>query len=401
MTEFDLEAVAGTGNEKMESRMGAAGAAKSLKTEGGSWLDWRDAWREMGRTEEEIAEKEAADAAKRTFGDWRFSGRGDGVGASGDAGSDALLRRQNRVGGRVLRTWGKPLMEAVKRSRTCARMAYYIFSAQRRGWKWEEPLTFGELFRMAGFAVGGVLGRGRKYLWRLRAEVEEFVRNLWRREAKRGVEGRDGKDVLYPDCEYVNKSDGGSAECFRDVRGRVDETKCKGHLKLCGGGISTESIKAHAAAGARQGFAGARRAGSTESLREGDFEGSGGNACSHLEGSGGNACSPLGKVAGKLRGRGAMWRVMEAHHEALERAHGSNYWLLDPRPYSAAHLTAWLKACYAARKDLRAAARLYADAYDRALGAGYGGAAYAPRLFARLYREGAALPEFKKRTKEN
>lgn len=394
MTEFDLEAgaerVAGMGNEKMESRMGAAGEAKSLKTEGGSWLDWRDAWREMGRTEEEIAEKEAADAAKRTFGDWRFSGRGDGVGASGDAGSDALLRRQNRVGGRVLRTWGKPLMEAVKRSRTCARMAYYIFSAQRRGWKWEEPLTFGELFRMAGFAVGGVLGRGRKYLWRLRAEVEEFVRNLWRREAKRGVEGRDGKDVLYPDCEYVNKSDGGSAECFRDVRGRVDETKCKGHLKLCGGGISTESIKAHAAAGARQGFAGARRAGSTGSLREGDFEGSGGNAC-----------SPLGKVAGKLRGRGAMWRVMEAHHEALERAHGSNYWLLDPRPYSAAHLTAWLKACYAARKDLRAAARLYADAYDRALGAGYGGAAYAPRLFARLYREGAALPEFKKRTTEN
>ena len=49
----------------------------SLKTPDGTWLDWRNAWRDMGRTEEDIAAQERAREMRYAAQDFVF---GEGTG---------------------------------------------------------------------------------------------------------------------------------------------------------------------------------------------------------------------------------------------------------------------------------------------------------------------------------
>lgn len=314
---------------------------------GGSFTSKTDMLRWLGWSLETIAERERDEANKREIGDWKGAKK-------------ATPRAQHRDSiWERFKTWGRPGFQAIERSKVCARISHYVFKAQQNagmndfGGYMED---FQALFERAAFVVGGILNRSAKYLWKLRNEVCEFVNNLWTRERKLRASG------LKPH-PFVNKSVGSETlnqADFHDTRVRVNNSKIdKGFLNI----PSDDFEAAHAAEAVK-----------TEAIP---------------------------KFTGKLKGRGSVWRVSEAVHDAAKRAHGTGYWWTDGNGdpveplYSGAHLFSWMRACFVAGKELKAAASLYADAVDRHRGTG-SGKAFLPKMFARLYREAAALPQFVK-----
>lgn len=316
---------------------------------GGSFASKTDVMRWLGWSLETIAERERDEANKREFGDWRGKLKGESLKLKGSETAERY------------KTWGKPLMQALERSRTCARISFYIFKAQQNaGMNYFGGYMddFQALFERAAFVVGGILNRSAKYLWKLRNEVCEFVNNLWTRERKLKGEGLKLKErtVLRgktkAEIRIVNNFETLNQADFHDTRVRVNNSKIdKGFLNIA----SDDFEAAHAAEAVK-----------TEAVP---------------------------KFTGKLKGRGSVWRVLESAHDAAKRAHGSWYW--EESLYSGKHLFSWMRACFVAGKDLKAAASLYADAVDRHRGTG-SGKAFLPKMFARLYREAAALPQFLK-----
>lgn len=319
---------------------------------GGSFASERDVLLWLGWSLETIAERERDEASKREIGDWKGAKK-------------ATPRAQHRDSiWERFKTWGRAGFQAIERNKACARISFYIFKAQQNAGEFDACERFQELFERAAFVVGGILNRSAKYLWKLRNEVCEFVNNLWTRERKLKGEGLKLKErtVLRgkakAEIRIVNNSETLNQADFHDTRVRVNNSKInKGFLNIASDDFeaadAAEAVKAEA----------------------------------------------IPKFRGRLKGRGSVWRVFEAVHDAAERAHGTGYsWTdedgvaMEPL-YSGAHLFSWLRACFVAGKDLKAAGRLYADAVDRHRGTG-SGKAFLPKMFARLYREAAGLPQF-------
>lgn len=91
------------------------------KTPGGSWLDWRAAWREMGRSESEIAAEDHARAARADAQIFEF-GKGTGT-------EQARRRARRRE---HWRTWGKSDENLIKMRARLAPVVGYITAAIRR-----------------------------------------------------------------------------------------------------------------------------------------------------------------------------------------------------------------------------------------------------------------------------
>lgn len=332
------------------------------KTVNGTWLDWRDAWRAMGRTEDQIA---AEDAARELAAEARAFVKGAGTGAAQAA------RRRARVRER-LHGFTRARFDA--RCERCARLAAYIVKALLRGWR-RDPLTPRELFRAAWAACFGgerLASEGMARAWK---DTWEWVRNIYvglaRQHAGEGVFG----NLIQ---SYSHAGDGGealSSAASDGVSARESKTRER-PLKQC------SPLTAEAVCGL---YADLRKAASPHSKGDcGD-----GNAAGEAERAR-QAGERLPRYRGKLPGR-CCWKIWETM-KTLKALH----WPATDHMWSAKHAFAWLASVMAAGKSLRAVPELYYDTLLR----WYGRPVSRERnfvpsgMFADLYASARALPEF-------
>ena len=377
----------------MEPVIWTAGNAPSRLPDeaGGSFASERDVLLWLGWSEADLAARTRERAERRFFGDWKLSRRE----------AERERRARRNAGWERFKTWGKPLMQALERSRACVRIAYYIFRAQQNAGEFGACERFGELFERAAFIVGGILNRGKTYLWKLRNEVCEFVQNLWTRERKLKGEGLKLKErtVLRgkakAEIRIVNNSETLSQAGSRDMRARVKATSSLRELK------DYKTLR-EADFGAPNGAA-AQAPGSKEASKAAAeaFKAAGADECSGFSLSksdtgfagmiSAGASRGLPKFRGRFGGRG-MFIVL---HTAFECYAAGGHWDGDGL-FSGAHVTSWLKACFASGKDMRAAVELYGSEIERMRGKGYAGKRWIPMIFAGLYERAAGLPEWRK-----
>lgn len=343
----------------MISGIANCGAVALRKTAGGSWTDWRDAWREMGRDEGEIAAEERRRelaAAAQNF----VKGAGTG---------EAQARRRRERERERLHGFTRRRFDA--RCERLARVSGYIVKALLRGWR-RDPLSARVLFRMAWSAcVGERLGsEAMARAWR---DVWDWVRNIYLKIAReRGIEA-DGAAVsenYLQSYSHLGISDSGKkSECSDGVSARVSKTG-KRPIKQC------TPLPADAVCGLYGVFRESAQAPSSK-----------GKACS--EGAG---AERVPRWSGKLPGR-CVWRVWEAM-EALHAVH----WSATEHMWSPRHAFNWCASLLAAGKSLRAAVPLYYDVliswYGRRVSSEQN---FVPSgMFAQLYREAVGLPSFGK-----
>ncbi len=326
------------------------------KTANGTFFDWRDAWREMGRTEDEIA----AEARRRELAaEARNFVKGAGTGEA-----QARRRRERE------RLHGFTRRRFDARCERLARVSGYIVKALLRGWR-RDPLSARALFRMAWRAcVGERLGReAMARAWR---DVWEWVRNIYLKVAReRGIEADAAavSEKYLQSCSQSGISDSKKiSECSDGVSARVSKTRER-PLKQC------TPLTADAVCGLYGDFRESAHAPSSK-----------GNACS--EGAG---AERVPRWRGKLPGR-CCWRVWEAMEE-LHAVH----WEATEHMWSPRHVFNWCASLLAAGKSLRAAVPLYYDAliswYGRRVSAEKN---FVPSgMFAQLYREAVALPDYR------
>lgn len=362
---------------KMESRTGAAGAEKSLKTEGGSWLDWRDAWRDMGRTEEEIA---AEASARELAAEARVFVKGAGTGTE-----QALRRARRRE-----RLHGFTRKRFDARCERLARLSGYIVKALLRGWR-RDPLSARELFNMAWRACCGKR-LGSEAMARAWKDVWEWVRNIYLRIAGASA----ARDCIQMADTYSQSYSQGGEENAAEKEGasdgvgaRVSKTG-KRPVKQC------PPSTADAVCGLFADFRESASPSSKGNLGCGNAAGE-----KAREGASGSLTEDtperIPRYKGKLPGR-CCWKVWEAM-ERLESFH----WDATEHMWSARHAWTWLASLLAAGKSLRAAEGLYYDALVKWYGRRVAGERnFVPSgMFAELYRAAVGLPEFKKRKTEN
>lgn len=330
------------------------------KTLNGTWLDWRDAWREMGRSEDEIA---AEDAARAAAAEAREFVKGAGTGAAQAA------RRRARVRER-LHGFTRARFDA--RCERCARLSAYIVKALLRGWR-RDPLTPRELFRAAWAACFGgerLASEGMARAWK---DTWEWVRNIYvglaRQHAGEGVSGNLIQSYSHEEAEESAENRAASD----GVSARESKTKER-PLKQC------SPLTADAVCGLYGDFR--RAAASPHSKGDAGDGGAGGRADAETE--------RIPRFKGKLPGR-CCWKVWEAMDE-LRALH----WPATEHMWSAKHAFAWLASVLAAGKSLRAAAGLYYEALVKWYGRRVAQEErFVPSgLFAELYKAAAALPEY-------
>lgn len=333
------------------------------KTDGGSWLDWRDAWREMGRSEDEIAAEEAARAAAAEA---REFVKGAGTGAAQAA------RRRARVRER-LHGFTRARFDA--RCERLARLSGYIVKALLRGWR-RDPLSARELFNAAWRAcVGARLGsEAMARAWR---DVWTWVRNIYVKIAReRGIEADAGAASESYSQSYSHEEAEESAEnraASDGVSARESKTRER-PLKQC------SPLTAEAVCGL---YADLRKAASPHSKGDcGDGNAAGGRADAETE--------RIPRFKGKLPGR-CCWKVWEAMDE-LRALH----WPATEHMWSAKHAFAWLASVMAAGKSLRPVPELYYEALVKWYGRRVAQEErFVPSgLFAELYRAATALPAY-------
>lgn len=333
-----------------------------VKTQGGSWLDWRDAWREMGRSEDAIAAEDsrretAAEAQRAVFA----------------RGAGAVQARRRRVRER-LHGFTRARFDA--RCERLARVSGYIVKALLRGWR-REPLSARELFRAAwATCVGARLGsEAMARAWR---DVWEWVRNIYLRVAReRGVSAESVSESYLQNCadgtaEKTGASDG--------VGARESETGER-PVKQC------RVLTADAVCAAYGDFRETASPCSKGDVGRGSIDGRTERARADD--------APTGRIPrykGKLPGR-CCWRIWETMDE-LRGLH----WPATAHMWSAKHAFSWLASVLAAGKSLRAAIPLYYDAliawYGRRVSSEDN---YVPSgLYAQLYREALDLPDYRR-----
>ena len=326
----------------------------SLQTSDGSWLDWRDAWRDMGRTEDQIA---AEDARREPAP----------PPPPRAANTSATRRRRERLHGFTRARFDR-------RCERCARLSAYIVKALLRGWR-RDPLTARELFNAAWRAcVGARLGsEAMARAWR---DVWTWVRNIYAGIAReRGVSEKSiqsyshaGDEVEAPaneasDATPARESKTETEKTLKQPRRQTAEAVCAAFAEI-----------RESASRDRQGSAG------TTGARERSAPVGGGDA------------PRIPRFTGKLPGR-CCWQVWRTMRE-LKNLH----WPATEHLWSGAHAFAWLASVLAAGKRLDAAPELY---YDALIG-WYGKRVSTEKnfvpsgMFAELYRRAVDLPDFKK-----
>ena len=332
-------------NEDIE----AAGA----KTDGGSWLDWRDAWRAMGRTEADIA---AEDARREPAP----------PPPPRAANTSAARRRRERLHG-----FTRARFDA--RCERCARLSAYIVKALLRGWR-RDPLTPRELFNAAWKACFGaqrLAAEGMARAWR---DTWEWVRNIYAGIAReRGVSEKSIQSYSHTGDEVDTPANAASDA----THARESNTKNKKTLKQ----PSRQTAEAVCAA-----FAEFRESASRD--RQGNTGTPSARERSALSGDG--DASRIPRFTGRLPGR-CCWQVWRTMRE-LKNQH----WPATAHMWSGAHAFAWLASVLAAGKSLRAAAGLYYEALVKWYGRRVAQEErFVPSgLFAELYRAATALPAY-------
>ena len=334
-------------NEDIE----AAGA----KTAGGSWLDWRDAWRAMGRSEADIAAEDArrepAPPPPRTP----------------SANASATRRRRERLHG-----FTRARFDA--RCERCARLSAYIVKALLRGWR-RDPLTPRELFRAAWAACFGgerLASEGMARAWR---DTWDWVRNIYVKIAReRGIEAGAASESYSQSYSYEEAEESAENRAASDgVSARESKTKER-PLKQC------SPLTADAVCGLYGDFR--RAAASPHSKGDAGDGGVGGRADAETE--------RIPRFKGKLPGR-CCWKVWEAMDE-LRALH----WPATEHMWSAKHAFAWLASVMAAGKSLRPVPELYYETLVKWYGRRVAQEErFVPSgLFAELYRAATALPAY-------
>lgn len=329
----------------------------TLKTDGGSWLDWRDAWRDMGRTEAQIA---AEDARREPAP----------PAAAGAANISAPRRRRERLHG-----FTRARFDA--RCERCARLSAYIVKALLRGWR-RDPLTPRELFRSAWSACFGnqrLAAEGMARAWK---DTWEWVRNIYAGIAReRGVSAKSiqsyshaGDEAEAPanaasDATPARESNTGNKKTLKQPRRQTASAVCAAFAEI------RESASRDRQESTR-----------TPGARERSAPAGGGDA------------PRIPRFTGKLPGR-CCWQVWRTMRE-LRNLH----WPATEHLWSGAHAFAWLASVLAAGKRLDAAAELYYDAliswYGRRVASEKN---FVPSgMFAELYRRAVDLPAFRRQT---
>lgn len=344
----------------------------SLKTPEGTWLDWRNAWRDMGRTEEDIAAQERAREMRYAAQEFVF---GEGAG-------EAQARRRARVRER-LHGFTRKRFDA--RCERLARLSGYIVKALLRGWR-RDPLSARELFRMAwARCVGAQLGS--EAMARAWKDVWEWVRNIYLRIAReRGIEAQN---INVSECylqSYSQCRQNENAENLKssDGTGARDCKTGKRPVKQC------TPLTADAVCGLYGDF---RESASPSNKGNQGYENADGENARKRTSDNPTKDTPerIPRYKGKLPGR-CCWKVWEAM-ERLEAVH----WDATEHMWSAKHAFTWLASLLAAGKSLRAAEPLYYETlvswYGRRVSQE---ANFVPSgMFAQLYREALHLPDFR------
>lgn len=340
-------------NTQKNEELDTAGA----KTAGGSWLDWRDAWRAMGRTEADIA---AEDARREPAP----------PPPPRAANTSATRRRRERLHG-----FTRARFDA--RCERCARLSAYIVKALLRGWR-RDPLTPRELFRAAWVACFGaqrLAAEGMARAWR---DTWEWVRNIYAGIAReRGVSAKSIQSYSHAEDEAEAPANAASDA----TPARESNTKNKKTLKQ----PRRQTAEAVCAA-----FAEIRESASRDSQGSAGTPG----AREHSAPAGGGDAPRIPRFTGRLPGR-CCWQVWRTMRE-LKNQH----WPATEHLWSGAHAFAWLASVLAAGKRLDAAAELYYDAliswYGRRVASEKN---FVPSgMFAELYRRAVELPDFRRKT---
>ena len=329
----------------------------TLKTDDGSWLDWRDAWREMGRSEDQIA---AEDARREPAP----------PPPPRAANTSATRRRRERLHG-----FTRARFDA--RCERCARLSAYIVKALLRGWR-RDPLTPRELFRAAWEACFGaqrLAAEGMARAWR---DTWEWVRNIYAGIAReRGVSAKPIQSYSHTGDEVdAPANDASDATHARESKTEIKKTLKQPRRQTAEAVCAAFSEFRESASRDRQGSEG------TPSARE----------RSALSGDG--DASRIPRFKGRLPGR-CCWQVWRAMRE-LKNQH----WPATAHMWSGAHAFAWLASVLAAGKRLDAAPELYYDAliswYGRRVSSEKN---FVPSgMYAELYRRAVELPDFRRQT---
>lgn len=314
----------------------------TLKTPDGTWLDWRDAWRDFGRTEEQIA---AEDARRERAAQERFP-------------RPKAARRMRT------RTWGHCDALTLRMKARLAPLAGYILSALKN--EFSRPSWRGKMSprKLYGLSTAGALfgAKDAATRWRDFSRVKTWVANALSAPARHGLTPEQADAAL----RWL-----GAPNAAEPMPLPAAPAPADGALRCA---ASAQPAAHFTDAGARVDF---NVKGKT-SLHEG------------------RAATPpasIPKFTDKKFPR-RLWWVLWSHYGRFKALHQGR-----AVSWSGACFVSWMKACLAAGKRVADLLNLY----DDALLSWHGKAAdwrirqdtlkpYG--LFAELYRRAAALPTF-------
>lgn len=346
----------------MNDRNSESAEAAGAKTDGGSWLDWRDAWREMGRSEDEIAAEEAARAAAAQYV---------------PAGTGAARKHARAARSR---TWGKCDELTVKMKHRLAIISGYFLRAfknemMRPSWgvNGRQEMTLERLYKLAtltptGRAHGLFEAASTATRWRDFARVIEWTRKTIQGWAKRGEWVRERAQVAleWLDGEADAPMTLPAPRHFTDTRARESFYESKKN-------------SLYKTAPAEAGFS---------PLAPTPLVGAGAS-----DSSGKAAQDRVAKWTGRTFPRRLWWLVWK-HYGAFKELH-----YYKAVAWSGAHYVAWMKSCLAAGKRVGDLYRLYEEKLMRWHGLACDWkirqeTLHPKGLFSELYKAAAALPEY-------
>lgn len=349
---------------------------------GGSWLDWRDAWRDMGRTEDDIAAEDSRrtqEAAAQCF----VYGKGTG---------DAQARRRRAAGIRT-RTWGHCDALTLKMRARIAPLAGYFLKAIKNefttptwGLDGRAEMTLRRLYLLACGGQRGIFAAADAVTrWRDFRRVREWCLNVLRRPTEHGFTDAEAETARrWLSSENVDTPL--ILPHFTDTRARVSFYESKKTFYTTTPAEAGFSPLAHAATSAATPLVGACAfsAEKGEALNEERVTDSA------------PASAPLEQIARfptGVRFPRRLWWLVWKWLPAFGRLHYGNH-----VEWSEPHFVAWFKSCLFAGKRCADLFDLYEEKLMRwhGLASDWQKESLHPRgLFSELYKAAAKLPACK------